>query len=358
MPVLVEVPVNHDTFRPISDRLRERVDREKRPAEEVAEVSAEKSARSARLRDQHLESVKERAQRDLQRAEEAAARKRRVAADETRKLIAKMEAASQKHDERKQEQKTKLEKEKEKRQALAEAALAARVAAQHDVAKKGVQMAMRTSRASEVRTEKLSATVKRNQRHLEHALEVIEKKRAGATEGGDDGGDDSIPEEQTASLSPHPQKDVMAPAGLEKSTAKALGLDLSLGSAKDISGNDTPRAGSDDGRGKVLTPRASPRRVPELPTIREEDVVCMVPGDIVEVPNAPKGIRSVQRESGSKRHTSPHSLTTRLTHHSTLTSHCSVRPSTVLHHLASARRYRPSRMRSRLRAAAAWNRAR
>ena len=75
LPVMVEVPVDHKTFRPISDRLRERLDVSPASAEEVAAESQRASARSARLRVAHLESVKERAQRDIQRAEEAAARK-------------------------------------------------------------------------------------------------------------------------------------------------------------------------------------------------------------------------------------------------------------------------------------------
>ena len=48
LPVLVEVPVNHETFRPISEALRSRIDVAVKPAEEVAADSARASARSAR----------------------------------------------------------------------------------------------------------------------------------------------------------------------------------------------------------------------------------------------------------------------------------------------------------------------
>ena len=48
LPVLVEVPVNHETFRPISEALRSRIDVAVKPAEEVAADSARASAQSAR----------------------------------------------------------------------------------------------------------------------------------------------------------------------------------------------------------------------------------------------------------------------------------------------------------------------
>ena len=63
---------------------------------------------------------------------------------------------------------------------------------------------------------------------------------------------------------------------------------LGLGLAIDVAGNDTPREGAEGGKvgASKLTPRASPRRAPELPTIREEIVVANLPGDPVAVPAA------------------------------------------------------------------------
>lgn len=244
-------------------------------------------AQTRRLREAHLESVKERAQRDIQRAEEAAARKRRAAADDARKLIEKMEAASQKLDAHKQEQKDKVEKEKARRAEAHQAALKARQSAQEDVSKRGEEKAIRTSRAAESRTEKIASQVKRNQSHLKHALSVFEKKKS---ESGSDSsrGADSAREEAGAPLSPHPDKP-QASTPEKKPALGNLGLQLN-GS----SGNDTPR-GAAEPVAKVATPRASPRRTPELPTIREEAVIENLPGDPVDVPEVsmPNGMRCV-----------------------------------------------------------------
>lgn len=55
MPVLVEVPVNHETFRPISENLRARIDTAPKDLEEVAAESQRASARSARKQPCHTE---------------------------------------------------------------------------------------------------------------------------------------------------------------------------------------------------------------------------------------------------------------------------------------------------------------
>lgn len=66
LPVLVEVPVNHETFRPISEALRTRIDQPLKSIEEITQNSQRNSARSHRLRDAHLNAIKERAARDIQ----------------------------------------------------------------------------------------------------------------------------------------------------------------------------------------------------------------------------------------------------------------------------------------------------
>jgi len=267
MPVVVEIPVNHETFRPISERLRERIDKPSASVEEIAAEIEAASQRSSRAREAHLESVKERAQRDIQRAEEAAARKRRVAAEDARRIVEKMEAAAKKVEEHKQEQRDKMEKEKAKRQSLVEAAQAARQAAQDGIEKKGHAEALRTNRAVEVRKQKIETRKQKAEGHLKHALDVLEKKKSGLTERSScEGGDGT---DRSAPLSPHPE----AKTPDKKQT---LGLGLSI----DVTGSNSDSVGSSS----KLTPRASPRRTaPELPTIREEIVVANLPGDPVAV---------------------------------------------------------------------------
>lgn len=205
-----------------------------------------------------------------------------MAAEDARKVIEKMEAHSSKLEAHKKEQKEKIEKEKARRAALADAALQARKAQQDDVVKKGEEKAMRTSRAAEVRTEKIAKTVQRNQGHLKHALDVFEKKKAEMQNGG---GESARSESSTSSeqmLSPHPAatEDKKSAGG---TSIAGLGLQLS-----------TPRASADaeSGKPKILTPRASPRRqAPELPTIREEICLTSLPGDAVDMSELPNGMR-------------------------------------------------------------------
>lgn len=207
-----------------------------------------------------------------------------MAAEDARKVIEKMEAHSSKLEAHKKEQKEKIEKEKARRAALADAALQARKAQQDDVVKKGEEKAMRTSRAAEVRTEKIAKTVQRNQGHLKHALDVFEKKKAEMQNGG---GESARSESSTSSeqmLSPHP-------AATEEKKATSAGGTSIAGLGLQLS---TPRAGADaeSGKPKILTPRASPRRqAPELPTIREEICLTSLPGDAVDMSELPNGMR-------------------------------------------------------------------
>ena len=73
LPVMVEVPVNHEAVRPMSQRLRERLTAEPtpRPTEELLA----KSARGTTLREAHLDSVRARAAQVSQRVESASAKK-------------------------------------------------------------------------------------------------------------------------------------------------------------------------------------------------------------------------------------------------------------------------------------------
>ena len=65
MPVLVEVPVNHEAVKDMPEGLQSRINFKKSP-EEVAIDSERMSARSEMLREAHLQSVRDRAARETQ----------------------------------------------------------------------------------------------------------------------------------------------------------------------------------------------------------------------------------------------------------------------------------------------------
>jgi hypothetical protein len=166
MPVLVQVPVNAATSRDLPEELKARLS-SRGPVdiltlEEQALNSERQQEKSARLREAHLISLKERAARESQRAEEASVRKRRQAEEEARRVLQKMEEAASKVDVKKQEQQEKRDAEKARRAALAAAALEARRAKTADVERKGVEERQRSERAADARTEKVAAVAKRS----------------------------------------------------------------------------------------------------------------------------------------------------------------------------------------------------
>ena len=65
MPVLVEVPVNHEV-KEIPESLRARIDVLPKSSEEVAAESERNTARSELIRQAYIDSVKERAARETQ----------------------------------------------------------------------------------------------------------------------------------------------------------------------------------------------------------------------------------------------------------------------------------------------------
>ena len=84
---------------PISPALASRLSRRSRDDEQadLAEQLSESAERHARLRLVHQEAIKDRAQRDLQRVQEAAARRRRVASAHVEQCVS---AISNPHDNR------------------------------------------------------------------------------------------------------------------------------------------------------------------------------------------------------------------------------------------------------------------
>ena len=159
MPVLVEVPVNHEV-RPMPESVRQRLEVQQKSAEEIALETQRKTARSEMLREAQLESITARAARETQRGEEAAARKRRNAAEEIRKLEAKMLEMTSKSEKRKQEQLEECEKRKQQKQAKAEAVVVSRAQTQMSQIKKGIEKATRACEAVAKRDKKVPEVVK------------------------------------------------------------------------------------------------------------------------------------------------------------------------------------------------------
>ena len=82
-PVAFEFP--NETHRHLPNDVRTRLEgKPEQSADELRAESQRNTERSARLRDAHLTSVKERAARESQRADEARARQRRTEAEEVR----------------------------------------------------------------------------------------------------------------------------------------------------------------------------------------------------------------------------------------------------------------------------------
>jgi MoxR-like ATPase len=85
MPVLVEVPVNHEAVKELPEPLRSRFEA-KKSIEDIAADSERNTARSARLREAHIASVKERAARETQVNPAMPLRRARAKADVARSL--------------------------------------------------------------------------------------------------------------------------------------------------------------------------------------------------------------------------------------------------------------------------------
>ena len=124
--VKLEVPINHEAVRPMSARLRQRMEQGAKPIEQLAAESARSSARGTALHQEHLEAVKARARKENERVIEAAARKHLLESEITRKQIEKLEAARLKIDTNQMVQQAKRDAVKAKRVQMALAAQAKR----------------------------------------------------------------------------------------------------------------------------------------------------------------------------------------------------------------------------------------
>jgi hypothetical protein len=124
--VKLEVPINHEVVRPMSARLRQRMEQGAKPIEQLVAESARSSARGTALHQEHLEAVKARARKESERVIEAAARKHLLESEITRKQIEKLEAARLKIDTNQMVQQAKRDAVKAKRVQMALAAQAKR----------------------------------------------------------------------------------------------------------------------------------------------------------------------------------------------------------------------------------------
>lgn len=126
--VKLEVPINinHEAVRPMSARLRQRMEQGAKPIEQLVAESARSSARGTALHQEHLEAVKARARKESERVIEAAARKHLLESEITRKQIEKLEAARLKIDTNQMVQQAKRDAVKAKRVQMALAAQAKR----------------------------------------------------------------------------------------------------------------------------------------------------------------------------------------------------------------------------------------
>ena len=215
---VLEFP-NESSHRELSGELKARLESSyhDKDVEEMKLDSERLTARSASLRQQHIEAVKERAAREAQRVEEAATRKRRMAEAESRKLMEKLEANNRKHEAMLAEKQAKLDADKARRAALAEAAEANRFAKEVEILQTGVRMAEREKSALSRRDEQVEQVVKRNQEQVNHAMQVAAEQKVLKTERGEgnaDGTDGAPPS------SPHPS--VSAPSATLPRTPTAL----------------------------------------------------------------------------------------------------------------------------------------
>ena len=137
-----------------------------------------------------------------QRGEEAAARKRRQAADELRKLELKIDEGTKKAEARKRTLDEKREHERAKRAAMAEAVQENRQQAHVQTIKKGIEKATRACAAVTKREKQVAEVVKRTGAQVKHALAVASAMKEHRTERA--GGADEDTELASPLDSPHP----------------------------------------------------------------------------------------------------------------------------------------------------------
>lgn len=167
----VEVPVN-DNPRDLPSEIRARLD--VTPPSPSAEDLKARAERRALIRNAHIEGVKERATRDLQRAVEAAARKRRIEHKQAHKTIEKMDAATKKTEVKRQEQQDKRDAAWAKRNALASAVANKRTAMTVAMLKRGMEEASRAARAVRTHDALIKAISEKGGAQVKRALSVVD----------------------------------------------------------------------------------------------------------------------------------------------------------------------------------------
>jgi len=145
--------------------------------EELSKDIEASAARSAKLRAVHLEAVRDRAARDIQRAQEAQARKLRVAAARTDRLLRKMDAASSKVEAKKEADEAERASRKAWRAALALAVADARKAAGDALQSRGRELLAQEHAASTKHARAVSALAAKGKSAVEHARAVVQARK-------------------------------------------------------------------------------------------------------------------------------------------------------------------------------------
>jgi len=179
MMLTIDVRAANETSPPkaLSPTLKERLSTPTKSPEKLAKELEANAVRSARLREVHLESVKDRAARDIQRAQDAMSRKLRVAAARTDKIVRKMDAASNKVEAKKEADEAERTARKASREAMALAVAEARKAAGDARSSRAAELLAAEQAASAKHARVVSATAAKGKSAVEHARAVAQARK-------------------------------------------------------------------------------------------------------------------------------------------------------------------------------------
>ena len=142
-----------------------------------------------KIRALHLLSVKDKARRELERAEEAQARKCRLVLDAASKIVKRAELADLKLANLRAAEERRREEARQKRVAYAEAVAAKRQAAEEEKERRAASLLKACSGAESRRSRMIEETVERSAAEVKHALSVVEaqkeKERSALLEAGE-----------------------------------------------------------------------------------------------------------------------------------------------------------------------------
>jgi hypothetical protein len=171
-PRMVFVPVS-EGHKAMPAALRERLEtNNNKPCELLAADIAKAMETGGLLRATHLESIKENAGRYARRVDYAAVRRKQQSDEAARASEAALEARGKVEARRAVQIHERTAGNAERREALAEAVLESRRAADAEAARKGAEHAERVDKAGECREKQLRRLVERSSVQVRHALQV------------------------------------------------------------------------------------------------------------------------------------------------------------------------------------------